>query len=175
MAASTIAQGKSMSPERQQRIIGYFVEEAKAHLDTIEQRLPNLPSRLDKHWIINDLLCASHSLAGSAAMLGLDSIYRTGTCLKYCFQILQLEGSVKIDQKLKSLFMQVFDGLKELVNQLNYPSGVADAKAEIVMSEIEPLLGEIKDYIDVLVKRSQEETSAFDEEFLSLFDDFLVE
>ena len=35
-----------MMPEQQQRILGYFIEEAKDHLNTIEQGLLNLQNTI---------------------------------------------------------------------------------------------------------------------------------
>ena len=162
-----------MQPERQQRLIGYFIEEAKMHLDTLEQGLVNLTSQLDKYSVVNELLFASNSLAGGASMIGIDSISKVCYGLKCCFQLLQLEGSVKIDLKLKKLFMQVFDGIKELVEHLGESSGITDAKAVMVMSKIEINMAEIRDYIDLMMKRSHDETPTFlNDETLSMFDDF---
>ncbi|WP_448275841.1 hypothetical protein [Nostoc sp. DSM 114160] len=36
-----------MLPEQQQRILGYFIEEARDHLNTIEQGLLNLEGTLN--------------------------------------------------------------------------------------------------------------------------------
>ena len=37
-----------MLPEQQQRILGYFIEEARDHLNTIEQGLLNLEGALER-------------------------------------------------------------------------------------------------------------------------------
>lgn len=164
---------KAMQPE-QQLIIGYFVEEAKAHLDTMEQRLIHFPNQIDTHRIVSEMLCAAHSLTGGAAMLGFDSISRMGAGLKSCFQVLQLEGSLQVDQKLKDLLMRVVYALKQSIEHLSQSSALINVKAELVMSEIEPTLEELQVYLDLLVKRSHDETHTFDEEMLSLLDDFLL-
>ena len=123
-----------MQQELQAKIIGYYIEETKDHLNIIEQNLMNLPSKQDDHRIIDDIVCACNSLAGGAAMLGIESICRTSCCLKSCFQVLQLEEWVKVDRQLKNLFMQAFELLRELVENLEQPSGLTDYKAELVMA-----------------------------------------
>jgi len=49
-----------MLPE-QQRILGYFIEEAKDHLNTIEQGLLNLQNTLEDPEIVNEVFRAAHS------------------------------------------------------------------------------------------------------------------
>lgn len=164
-----------MQRELQQEIMGYYIEETKDSLNTIEHHLLNLPSKLDEHQIIDPLLCASNSLVGGAAMLGIDSISRASCCLKSCFQLLQLECPLKVDQELKDLFIQVFHGLKDLVEHLNHPAGLTEDKAAGVMSRIEPVMGDLVDYINLLIKRSHDDDRAnIDEDFISLFDELLL-
>jgi len=76
------------SEQQQQRIMGYFIEEAREHLQTIEQGVLNLHNILDEPESINELFRAAHSIKGGAAMLGVGSVYlrppmnnqlRTGT------------------------------------------------------------------------------------------------
>ena len=63
-----------MQSEQQQRIMGYFIEEARDHLNTLEQGLLNLQSTLEDPEMLNELFRAAHSVKGGAAMLGIDSI-----------------------------------------------------------------------------------------------------
>lgn len=44
-----------MLPEQQQRILGYFIEEAKEHLTTIEQGLLNLQSTIKDPEMLNEV------------------------------------------------------------------------------------------------------------------------
>ncbi|MBC7516036.1 MAG: Hpt domain-containing protein, partial [Alkalinema sp. FL-bin-369] len=53
-----------MQPEQQQRIMGYFIEEAKDHLNTIEQGLLNLQGTLDDSEMVNEVFRAAHSVKG---------------------------------------------------------------------------------------------------------------
>ncbi len=103
-----------MLPEQQQRILGYFIEEARDHLNTIEQGLLNLESTLNDSEMVNEVFRAAHSIKGGAAMLGLSSIQHTSHRLEDCFKVLK-EHPVQIDQKLESLFLGVSDTLKALL------------------------------------------------------------
>jgi chemotaxis protein histidine kinase CheA len=62
-----------MQPE-QQRILGYFIEEAKEHLETIEHGLLNLQAVVDDTELMSEVFRAAHSVKGGAAMLGIHSM-----------------------------------------------------------------------------------------------------
>ena len=142
-----------MVPEQQQRILGYFIEEATDHLNTIEQGLLNLQSTLDDPDLINEVFRAAHSIKGGAAMLGLNSIQRTSHRLEDCFKVLK-ENPVKIDQKLESLFLGVSDTLKALLEHLSGPFGLTEETANTLMAEAEPVFGWLNEHLDNLVKQS---------------------
>ncbi|MEM0979949.1 MAG: Hpt domain-containing protein, partial [Cyanobacteria bacterium P01_H01_bin.58] len=56
-----------MMPEQQQRILGYFIEEAKDHLATLEQGLLNLQATIEDSEMVNEVFRAAHSVKGGAA------------------------------------------------------------------------------------------------------------
>ncbi|MEO1374081.1 MAG: Hpt domain-containing protein, partial [Cyanobacteria bacterium J06635_10] len=142
-----------MLPEQQQRILGYFIEEATDHLNTIEQGLLNLQSTLNDPDLINEVFRAAHSIKGGAAMLGLNSIQRTSHRLEDCFKVLK-DNPVKIDQKLESLFLGVSDTLKALLEHLSGPFGLTEEAANTLMAEAEPVFGWLIEHLDQLVKES---------------------
>ncbi|WP_414527845.1 response regulator [Nodularia chucula] len=142
-----------MLPEQQQRILGYFIEEAKEHLNTIEQALLNLQSTLNDPEMVNELFRAAHSIKGSAAMLGLNSIQHTSHRLEDCFKVLK-EHPVKVDQKLESLFLGVCDTLKVLLEHLSGPFGLSDEAANTLMSETEPVFEWLNEHLELLVQQS---------------------
>ncbi|MEL6460642.1 MAG: Hpt domain-containing protein, partial [Cyanobacteria bacterium J06621_15] len=146
-----------MLPEQQQRILGYFIEEATDHLNTIEQGLLNLQSTLNDPDLINEVFRAAHSIKGGAAMLGLSSIQRTSHRLEDCFKVLK-DNPVQIDQKLESLFLGVSDTLKALLEHLSGPFGLTEETAETLMSEAEPVFGWLNEHLDKLVKKSPGES-----------------
>ena len=140
----------AMQPEQQQRIMGYFIEEAKDHLNTIEQGLMNLQSTIEDPEMVNEVFRAAHSVKGGAAMLGLNSIQKASHRLEDSFKILK-ECPVKIDQKLESLFLRVSDTLKELIEQLSGPFGLTEDIANSIMSGVEPVFEELNQHMALLV------------------------
>ncbi len=141
-----------MLPEQQQRILGYFIEEAKDHLNTIEQGLLNLQSTLNDPEMINEVFRAAHSIKGGAAMLGLNSIQHTSHRLEDCFKVLK-EHPVQVDQKLESLFLGVSDTLKVLLDHLQGPYGLPEETASDLMLEAEPVFQWLYEHLDILVKQ----------------------
>jgi len=141
-----------MLPEQQQRILGYFIEEARDHLNTIEQGLLNLEGTLNDPEMISEVFRAAHSIKGGAAMLGLTSIQHTSHRLEDCFKVLK-EHPVQIDQKLESLFLGVSDTLKSLLEHLSGPYGLSEDAANTLMSETEPVFQWLNEHLELLVQQ----------------------
>ncbi|OKH34841.1 hypothetical protein NIES2101_38395 [Calothrix sp. HK-06] len=139
-----------MLPEQQQRILGYFIEEARDHLNTIEQGLLNLQETLNDPEMINEVFRAAHSIKGGAAMLSLNSIQRTAHRLEDCFKVLK-ENPIIVDQKLESLFLGVSDTLKALLEHLSGPFGLSEEAAANLMSEAEPVFGWLNEHLESLL------------------------
>ncbi|MEM7769941.1 MAG: Hpt domain-containing protein, partial [Cyanobacteria bacterium P01_A01_bin.37] len=142
-----------MQSEQQQRIMGYFIEEAKDHLNTIEQGLLNLQGTIEDSDLVNEVFRAAHSVKGGAAMLGLDSIQQTAHRLEDYFKVLK-ECPLKVDQKLETLFLRVFDTLQDLLEQLQGPFGLTDDNAAQIMGDVEPVLSELHVHLNHLVEAS---------------------
>ncbi len=142
-----------MLPEQQQRILGYFIEEARDHLNTIEQGLLNLQSTLNDPEMINEVFRAAHSIKGGAAMLGLSSIQHTSHRLEDCFKVLK-ENPIQVDQKLESLFLGVSDTLKALLENLSGPFGLSEETANTLMSETEPVFQWLNEHLELLVQQA---------------------
>ncbi|AFZ27576.1 chemotaxis protein histidine kinase-like protein [Cylindrospermum stagnale PCC 7417] len=141
-----------MLPEQQQRILGYFLEEARDHLNTIEQGLLNLQSTLNDPEMINEVFRAAHSIKGGAAMLGLNSIQHTAHRLEDCFKVLK-DNPVQVDEKLESLFLGVSDTLKVLLEHLSGPFGLSEEAANSLMSETEPVFRWLNEHLEELVEQ----------------------
>ncbi|TAG94587.1 MAG: response regulator [Oscillatoriales cyanobacterium] len=139
-----------MLPEQQQRIMGYFIEEAKDHLNTIEQGLLNLQTTIEDPELVNEVFRAAHSVKGGAAMLGLTSIQQTSHRLEDSFKILK-ECSVKVDQQLESLFLRIFDTLQGLLEQLSGPFGLTEELGQQMVLELEPVFVELHNHLGSLV------------------------
>jgi len=142
-----------MGTEQQQRILGYFIEEAKDHLNTIEQGLLNLQSTMEDTEMVNEIFRAAHSVKGGAAMLGIDCIQQVAHRLEDCFKALK-ESPVKADYQLESLFLQVFDILQALVEQLQRPFGLTEEIASEIMADVEPVFEELHTHLTQLIKKA---------------------
>lgn len=143
-----------MLPEDQQRILGYFIEEARDHLRTIEQGLVNLQSTVNDTEMMNELFRAAHSVKGGAAMLGLNSIHRISHRLEDFFKLLKDSGA-KPDQDLESMLLKVFDALQEQVNQLQGPFGLSEAQAQAMLVELEPVFNQTEAHLNGLLSNSE--------------------
>lgn len=139
-----------MVPEQQQRILGYFIEEAKDHLNTIEQGLLNLQATISNPEMANEVFRAAHSVKGGAAMLGIESMQRTSHRLEDYFKLLK-EAPIQVDLSLESMFLQVFDALQELLEQLQGPFGLTEDKEQSIMTAVEPVFQQLQEHLDQLV------------------------
>ena len=142
-----------MQSTTKQQILGYFIEEAKEHLDRIEQGLVNLQATMADSEQVNELFRAAHSVKGGAAMLGFDSIQRTAHHFEDCFKILK-EQPVKIDQKLEDLFLKGFDTLKALIEALQGPFGLREEEAQRTVQAAEPTFVELENYLHLLINNT---------------------
>ncbi len=139
-----------MSPEDQKRILGYFIEEAKDHLNTIEQGLLNLGGTVADPEMMNEVFRAAHSVKGGAAMLGLNSISRTSHRMEDFFKIMK-EAKLQPDRSLESTLLQIFDGLQEQLEQIQSPFGLTDDQAQEIMAQLEPVFVQAESHIQELV------------------------
>ncbi|HIK30173.1 MAG TPA: response regulator [Oscillatoriales cyanobacterium M59_W2019_021] len=139
-----------MLPE-QQRILGYFIEEAGDHLNTIEQGLLNLQGTIEDPEMVNEVFRAAHSVKGGAAMLGLSSIQQIAHRLEDSFKVLK-EQPVRVDQQLESLFLTVFDALQELLEQLQTQGSLSKSVAAQTLAGVEPVFDQLDRHLDSLVK-----------------------
>lgn len=139
-----------MLPEDQKRILGYFIEEAKDHLNTIEQGLLNLAATVDDSEMMNEVFRAAHSVKGGAAMLGLNSIQRTSHRMEDFFKLMK-ESPVRPDRDLETMLLQIFDGLQEQLEQLQSPFGLTNDQAQEIMAPLEPIFVQAEAHLDALV------------------------
>ncbi|MGD2179507.1 Hpt domain-containing protein [Lusitaniella coriacea LEGE 07167] len=142
--------GIALDSASHQKILGYFIEEAKEHLETLEQGLMDLTSVVNDPEKINEMFRAAHSIKGGAAMLGYNSIQKTAHRLEDCFKILR-EQDVPVDRELENLFFKGYDTLHELLDQLEGPFGLQDEEAKNIVKAAEPDFGRLQDYLQKLV------------------------
>jgi len=136
---------------KQQQIMGFFIEEAKEHLDTIEQGLLDLQTTMSDTEQLNELFRAAHSIKGGAAMLGFDSIQRVAHHLEDYFKVLK-EHPIKPDRQLEDLFLKGFDTLKEVVEAIQSPYGFQESQGQQMVQEAQPIFSELQTYLNHLLK-----------------------
>lgn len=134
-----------------QRILGYFIEEANEHLETLETGILDLRKVVADQERVNDLFRAAHSVKGGAAMLGFGSIQKTAHRLEDYFKILK-ENHLNIDQKLESLFLEVYKILEKLIKNLQGPFGLREDEANKMVQEAEPTFVQLQDYLNQLMR-----------------------
>lgn len=137
----------------QQKILGYFIEEAKEHLETLEQGMVNLSSTVTDSEKINEMFRAAHSIKGGAAMLGYSSIQKTAHHLEDALKIFR-EQTIAVDQKLESLFLKAYDVLHDLVDKLQGPSGLQEEDAQEIIQQGEPIFVDLQNYLNEVLSGS---------------------
>ncbi len=130
-----------MDSANDRKILGYFIEEAKEHLETLEQGILDLGNLVNNTEQINEMFRAAHSVKGGAAMLGYSSIQKTAHRLEDAFKILK-ENPIKVDQKLESLFLKGYDLLQVLIDKLQSPLGLPAEEANVIIKNGEPTFAE---------------------------------
>ncbi|OIP75584.1 MAG: hypothetical protein AUK48_07450 [Oscillatoriales cyanobacterium CG2_30_44_21] len=166
------------SEQQQQRIIGYFIEEAREHLQTIEQGVLNLQNILEDSESINEVFRAAHSIKGGAAMLGVGSVQHVAHRLEDFFKIIKDTPSIKVDERLTSLLLAGFDPLEELLDELEGNFKVSEESTNVAISRVKPIFNELEAYLNQLVTEADEsegqvtfEESTSDQEIDDLFEE----
>lgn len=136
------------------KILGYFIEEAKEHLETLQKGILELSTVVNDSERINELFRAAHSLKGGAAMLNITSIQKTSHRLEDAFKVLRDEEAA-VDQKLEGLFWDAFDVLQDLIERLQGALGLQDEEAEALVKEAEPTFKELQEYLEQLKSTSK--------------------
>ena len=143
------------SEQQQQRIMGYFIEEAREHLQTIEQGVLNLQEILSDSESVNELFRAAHSIKGGSAMLGVSSIQHVSHRLEDFFKILKDNPSINVDERLKSLLLAGFDPLSELLDELQSNYKISDDLTIETNNRVKPIFTELESYLNQLLSSNE--------------------
>lgn len=138
-----------MDTASQQRILGYFIEEAKEHLQTLEKGILELATSSQDEEMVNEMFRAAHSVKGGAAMLGYSSIQKTAHRLEDSFKVLR-ENSIPVDQKLESLFLNGYDCLQDLIERLENSAEFKDEDAAVILEQAEENFTTLHSYLQEL-------------------------
>ena len=129
-----------MDAEQQQRILGYFLEEARDHLMTMEQGLLTFQDTLRDAELLNELFRAAHSVKGGAAMLELAPIQKVAARLEDVFKTLKDNPQAPFAQAgISEVLTSAFLCLQELLIQLHQSRDLPEEMAERVMAAARPL------------------------------------
>ncbi|BAZ44734.1 two-component sensor histidine kinase [Chondrocystis sp. NIES-4102] len=139
-----------MDTANQQRILGYFIEEAKEHLQTLEQGILQLSVSVKDTETVNEMFRAAHSVKGGAAMLGYTSIQKTAHRLEDSFKILK-DNPVNVDQKLETLFLNGYDHLQDLIDRLENSANFKDSDAVEILAQAESNFTLLDQYLQQLL------------------------
>ncbi len=139
-----------MDTANQQRILGYFIEEAKEHLQTLEQGILQLSTSVKDTETVNEMFRAAHSVKGGAAMLGYTSIQKTAHRLEDSFKILK-DNPVDVDQKLENLFLNGYDHLQDLIERLENSPDFSDSDAIEILQQAESNFAILDQYLQQLL------------------------
>ena len=142
-----------MDTANQQRILGYFIEEAKEHLQTLEQGILQLATSVRDAETVNEMFRAAHSVKGGAAMLGYTSIQKTAHRLEDSFKILK-DNQVDVDRKLENLFLNGYDHLQDLIDRLESSADFSDSDAVEILAQAESNFAILDQYLQQLLSGS---------------------
>ncbi|ACB53354.1 two-component sensor histidine kinase [Crocosphaera subtropica ATCC 51142] len=138
----------------QQKILGYFIEEAKEHLETLEAGLLELSAVVEDQERLNEMFRAAHSIKGGAAMLGYSSIQKIAHRLEDSFKILR-ENRISADQKLESLFLKGYDVLQNLIEKLQGTFGLNAEEADKIVQDAESSFVELQAYLNHILNQDE--------------------
>jgi chemotaxis protein histidine kinase CheA len=140
----------ALDAANQKKILGYFIDEAKEHLETLEQGISDLSATITDSEKINELFRAAHSIKGGAAMLGYSSIQKTAHRLEDAFKIFR-EHRINVDEKLELLFLNAYDILRDLIEKLQSPAGLQEQDAQQIVQKGEPIFVELQSHLNLLL------------------------
>jgi chemotaxis protein histidine kinase CheA len=153
-----------MDQDKQKQITGYFIEEAKEHLQTIESGLLNLQSLMGNSESVNEIFRAAHSIKGGAAMLGFSSIQHVAHNFEDYFKVIRENTNFQVDQDLQTLFLQAFDKLQELVEHLQSPYGLTKDAVDNVMAGSDQIFANLKNHLQNLISGKETQGNALEGE-----------
>jgi chemotaxis protein histidine kinase CheA/ActR/RegA family two-component response regulator len=102
----------------QDRILGYFLDEAQEHLRTIEEALI-VPTSLAEVARIKEVFRAAHSIKGGAAMLGLETVQQIGNHFEQTFKAIK-DRSITVDEKLQDNLLEGLEILRLSIQLVQY-------------------------------------------------------
>lgn len=148
-----------MTPEAKKKIMGFFIEDARVCLQTLEQGLPGLSERSADSELIDDLYRAVHSIKGGAAMLDVGSVRLTAHKMEDTFKVFR-ERKIRCDRTLESLLQRCYKTLTHLIDRLQLPEGLSPEDGNGAIMAIEPVFQQLEMQVKVLQGEISAEAAA---------------
>jgi O-acetyl-ADP-ribose deacetylase (regulator of RNase III)/HPt (histidine-containing phosphotransfer) domain-containing protein len=145
-----------MKPEDFQKIIRYFVAEAKEHLNTMYQGFFHLQDTIDDRYELEGIFRATFSLKGGAAMLGFTSMQKIVSRLEDCLKLLRY--SIIADEPLQLLFLDIYHILRKLIDQLETTEGLTLDKIFDITSNVDNIFTLLNSHLLFLIDKSEYKT-----------------
>ena len=161
-----------MDTANQQRILGYFIEEAKEHLQTLEQGILQLSTAVRDAETVNEMFRAAHSVKGGAAMLGYTSIQKTAHRLEDSFKILK-DNPVDVDHKLETLFLNGYDHLQDLIERLESSADFSDNDAVEILQQAESNFALLDQYLQQLLSGGSSDSVSISQQVTTILKQML--
>ena len=161
-----------MDTANQQRILGYFIEEAKEHLQTLEQGILQLSTAVRDAETVNEMFRAAHSVKGGAAMLGYTSIQKTAHRLEDSFKILK-DNPVNVDHKLETLFLNGYDHLQDLIERLESSADFSDSDAVEILQQAESNFALLDQYLQQLLSGGSTDSASVSQQVTTILKQML--
>lgn len=129
----------AMDVDQKQRILGYFLEEAKDHLSTLEQGLLNFQETLLDPEMMNELFRAAHSIKGGSAMLELTAIQKISNRLEDHLKAIKERPQAPFSPTLPDLLQQVVGALTFLLDQVEQHRSLTLTAGEPTLAKMRPV------------------------------------
>lgn len=135
-----------MEPEQQQRILGFFLEEAQEHLETLRSGLAELPFAVHDDERITELFRAAHSVKGGAAMLGYEGLRSVAYGLEDSLKLLK-DHPDRLNSQVEQLLQEGFWGFETLLGKLEQARELPDAVSAPILLRTDPAFVSLKDVL----------------------------
>jgi HPt (histidine-containing phosphotransfer) domain-containing protein len=132
-----------MEPEQQQRILGFFLEEAQEHLETLRSGLAELPFAVLDDERITELFRAAHSVKGGAAMLGYEGLRSVAYGLEDSLKLLK-DHPDRLNSQVEQLLQEGFWGFEVLLGKLEQARELPDEVSAPILVRTEPAFVSLK-------------------------------
>lgn len=125
-----------------------FIEEAKEHLQDLNQHLLNLEKEADDSDTINEIFRAAHSLKGMAGTMGFKRMQRLTHDMENLFSEIR-NGNLKVKPELVDVLFQGLDALEEYVENIAETSKEGEEDNKSILTKLDEILNGRKEEEEV--------------------------